>query len=265
MKIAVLFDGAGLARLGLELAGHECEGFELNPIAHYLGTFVGNSGRLGHTRLQDVRDVDLSGYDAIWASPPCQKRSSARTQGDALGAYAEDLLEWSLSLADRFPGKIVWVENIMSQRESENAWGAKWNAAQFLPIPLQNRNRIVGGRYPLPCVFTGYRKAFPKVCPCITATEYKGCASDTRRASRFYGRRLTVDECAHHMGFSVPAEWWKPAFDMTPGRWQHELYRAIGNGVPTHMAFQFGMAAHYAADLTRGEWAWHEPHVPVGN
>lgn len=31
MRIAVLFDGAGLARLGLEQAGHDCTGYELDP------------------------------------------------------------------------------------------------------------------------------------------------------------------------------------------------------------------------------------------
>jgi site-specific DNA-cytosine methylase len=35
MKIAVLFDGAGLARKGLEDSGHECTGFEIDPVSHY--------------------------------------------------------------------------------------------------------------------------------------------------------------------------------------------------------------------------------------
>ncbi len=36
MNIAVLFDGAGLARLGLEQAGHTCTGIELDPLKHML-------------------------------------------------------------------------------------------------------------------------------------------------------------------------------------------------------------------------------------
>lgn len=68
LRIAVLFDGAGLARLGLEEAGHECVGYELNPIAHYLSCFVGKE----NTVLKDVKDItdqEFQGFDAVWASP----------------------------------------------------------------------------------------------------------------------------------------------------------------------------------------------------
>ena len=72
MRIAVLFDGAGLARLGLEQAGHECIGVELDPVAHHLGEFVG----YGKTTLADVRGFEaeelIKWADAVWASPPCQ-------------------------------------------------------------------------------------------------------------------------------------------------------------------------------------------------
>ena len=81
LKIAVLFDGVGLSRLGLENCGHECTGYELNPIAHHLSTFIGS----GNCVLSDVKDVNLSEFDAIWSSPPCQDRSSARTQGNSKG------------------------------------------------------------------------------------------------------------------------------------------------------------------------------------
>jgi site-specific DNA-cytosine methylase len=232
MQIAVLFDGAGLARLGLEQAGHDCTGFELDPLKHRLGQHVGS----GNTYLADVRDVDLSRYDAVWASPPCQWASSARTQGDPVSDYAIDLLQWSLDL----DVPVLWVENIMSQSKANNGWGTPYNAAQFTSVPLQNRNRIIGGHYREPLVYTSYRKAFAGVCPCITATEYKGCASDTRRASRFYGRRLTVDECAYHQGFEIPEAWRETPDGFTPGRWRQNLYEAIGNGVPVYMARGFG-------------------------
>lgn len=239
LKIAVLFDGAGLSRLGLEQAGHECTGFELNPIAHHFSKFVGS----GNCVLSDVRDVDLSKFDAIWASPPCQQRSSARTQGKAIGEYCEDLLEWSLNLKKQFPDKIIWVENVAVQGKKGNDWGKVYNAAQFLNDPIQNRNRIIGGKYPEPEIFREYQKTFKGVCPCITATEYKGCGSDTRRASRFYGRRLTIDECAFHQGFKIPKEWMEKKKEYSESKWKEEIYRCIGNGVPVYMAKAFGEAA----------------------
>lgn len=242
MKIAVLFDGAGLARLGLEQAGHTCTGFELDPWKHYLSKSVGS----GNSVLADVRDVDLTNFDAVWASPPCQMHSIARTQGSPRdqigigGSYSDgDLLAWSEAICGP---NILWVENV--------DWHATrhlpiYNAAQFLEIPIQNRSRRIGGRYPAPQVFRPYTRAFPGICPTITATEFRGCATDRRRASRWYGRKLTVDECAYHMGFSIPNEWRAvpEGWPGTPTQWQYNIYQAIGNGVPVYMAKAFGVAA----------------------
>lgn len=243
MKIAVLFDGAGLARLGLEQAGHECVEYELNPIAHYLSLSVGS----GNCELADVKDVDLIGFHAAWASPPCQGISSART-GEVSSEFSKDdsLLTWSLELKERWPNlDYFWVENVTVQEGSQyNGWGKLYNAAQFLQDPIQNRNRIIGGHYPLPYTLRPYKRAFKGICPCITATEGKGCGSKRdRRASRFYGRRLTVEECAFHQGFQVPKSWYKALPGFTPSKWKDELYKAIGNGVPTYMAKAFGEAA----------------------
>lgn len=242
MKIAVLFDGAGLARLGLEQAGHVCTGIEIDPVKHYLGSFVGT----GNSLLGDVRNFDLTGFDAVWASPPCQTRSPAKSQGspNRVGLHsreyseklAEDMVPWSLSLGQA----ILWVENVVTLGEAP--FGKVWNAAQFLEKPIQNRNRIIGGRYDDPKIFHAYRRAFPGICPTITATEYRGCATDRRRASRFYGRKLSLEECAYHQGFSIPEAWKEPPnwFKGTPRQWLWHQYEAVGNGVPVYMAKAFG-------------------------
>jgi site-specific DNA-cytosine methylase len=243
MKIAVLFDGAGLARLGLEQAGHDCTGYELNPAMHHLSKMVGS----GNSVLADVRDVDLSGYDGVWASPPCQPRSIARNGSEAaITPYASDLLGWSLGLLQqRF--KVVWIENVLSG--AGNGWGATWNAGQFLPVPIQNRNRVIGGYYPIPAVYRAYRRTYSNVCPAILATEYKvgkvnPSLKEQRRAGRFYGRRMTIEECAYHQGFDIPAAWRTSLSGYTEKAWERELYHAIGNGVPVYMARAFGEAAH---------------------
>lgn len=161
MKIAVLFDGAGLARLGLELAGHDCVGFELNPWKHCLSKFVGS----GNCVLADAREVDLAPFDAVWASPPCQTHSIAATQGPpkdqiGLGEFYSDgtLLAWS----EQIEKDILWIENV--------DWHSTrhlpiYNAAQFIDPPIQNRSRRMGGRYVAPNVLRPYKRAEPGICP----------------------------------------------------------------------------------------------------
>jgi len=233
MRIAVLFDGGGLARLGLEQAGHECTGFEIDPVKHYLSQFVGS----GRSVLADVTRYNFNDFDAVWASPPCQRRSAARTQGEPVSPYADELVNWSLSL----PNPVLWVECVPARRRELDGWGTFYNAAQFEEKPRQNRTRIIGGRFPAPSVFRPYARRFPGVSPTITATEWRGCATDQRRASRFYGRRLTLTECAYHQGFDLPVQWFVVPAGWNPGRWKQALYETVGNGVPVYMAKGFGV------------------------
>lgn len=239
MRIAVFFDGAGLARLGLEQAGHDCEGYELDPVKHHLSRYVGS----GQCMLADATTVNLAGFDAIWASPPCQWLSSARTQGDPVSPYATNLLDWALDLMYQYPDKVIWVENVTPLGLHSDLWGYPYNAAQFLEYPLQNRPRIIGGNYIPPEVYRPYQYKYSReldICPTITASEYKGCATDTRRASRYYGRRLTLDECAYHQGFTIPPAWYNRLPGYSTAQWYRVLYEAIGNGVPCYMALAFG-------------------------
>lgn len=145
-----------MARLGLENAGHEVTGFELDYWKFYLGQFVGT----GNCILADATKVDLTKFDAIWASPPCQQRSSARTQGEPISDYSTDYLTWCLQL----PHNPLWVENVTVQNKDGNQWGKIYNLAQFQKNPIQNRNRIIGGRYIEPVTYRPYKKVYPNIC-----------------------------------------------------------------------------------------------------
>ncbi len=262
MNILVLFDGSGLARLGLERAGHYCVGVELDPTKHELSRHVGS----GNCVLGDARHWPelrhhgrlLSGlsFQGVWMSPPCAMRSSAikdltGKNGYRNPEYQGDHLWWCLREAKRF--KVSWIENVTVQGSRGNEWGKTWNAAQFERDPRQCRNRVIGGHHlpPVP-VYREYRRLYQglDICPCVSATEWKGCATDKLRASRWYGRKLSLAECALRQGFPIPAawrhvpSWFMPEYRHRAIHWVRNQYEAIGNGVPIFMAEAFGNAHH---------------------
>lgn len=253
MKIAVLFDGAGLARKGLEDAGHDCTGFEIDPVGHYLSKFLCK----GRSVLGDVRKLDdaflCENFDAIWFSPPCQEHSLAKAKGTKSSMFSDkDLLQWSIDIAGFTKNILItWIENVTHC----SMIAPTYNSAQF-GKSIQSRNRKVGGHYLPPKTEIAYKRSFPELLPAVTATEFKGCATDKRRASRKLGRRLTIEECAEAQQVTIPEEWhnmpeWFTFFTedylfkaysaKNPKlAWKNALYKAIGNGVPCEMAKAFG-------------------------
>lgn len=255
LNILVLFDGAGLAMRGLLDAGHDCTGVEIAPEKAHLSKIL-NPDAKAHI-VADVLSLDMEwikSFDAVWASPPCQSRSLANKGRQSISYLNreknDNLLEWSLSL----PNRVLWVENVIEQG-GNNAWGNYFNAGQFLKTPVQNRQRIIGGRYTMPHLHRGYKPSYQydgwRISPAVTASMAKrlgtirnltsGIRAGTCEA--FYGYAPTLDEVAHLQGLdAIPLEWYDPIEGYSWNKWQANLYEAIGNAVPVYMARAFGEA-----------------------
>ncbi len=68
IRLLDLFCGAGGAAVGLHRCGFEATGVDIHPQKHYPFHFIeGNA-----------LDFPLDGFDAYWASPPCQAYSNLR-------------------------------------------------------------------------------------------------------------------------------------------------------------------------------------------
>lgn len=115
MRALDLFCGAGGAAMGISRAGFDVNGIDIVAQHRYPFPFVEG----------DALDADLSGYDFVWASPPCQAHSPLRYR---TGAQYECFIERT--------------------RAKLREWGGPWVIENVMGAPLRNPIMLCGAMFP---------------------------------------------------------------------------------------------------------------------
>ncbi len=112
-KLLDLFCGAGGAAMGYSLAGFHVTGVDIAPQPNYPFAFV----------QADALEFDLSGFEAIHASPPCQAFTAASNRWRGKGTKADDHPSLVAPIRERLrsAGVPYVIENVVgARRELEN-------------------------------------------------------------------------------------------------------------------------------------------------
>lgn len=99
LRCADLFCGAGGAAVGLHRAGFDVEGWDIKPQKNFPYVF----------HLGDALDADLSGFDFVWASPPCQEHTALRAR---VGKHYECFIERTRAKLEAWGGPYI-LENVV--------------------------------------------------------------------------------------------------------------------------------------------------------
>lgn len=129
-----LFCGSGGASMGLHRAGFDVTGVDINPQPHYPFKFIQG----------DALAQDLTGFDFVWASPPCQ---------------AFTAMQHIRKNADKHPDLIA------PMRDKLTAWGGAWVIENVKGAPLRGAVMLCGTMFGLRIVKHRYfETSFPLPC-----------------------------------------------------------------------------------------------------
>lgn len=176
MKAIDLFCGAGGASMGLHRVGFEVVGVDNRPQPRYPFEF----------RLGDALEADLSGFDFVWASPPCQAHSALKSMPNA--KHHEDL--------------------IPATRDKLKAWGGPWIIENVMGAPLNDPVMLCGTMFDLGTADGRAELRRHRIFESNVALLTMDCRHDAEMVCGVYGghgrdRRRTVGVWGHAGGKSI--------------------------------------------------------------
>jgi C-5 cytosine-specific DNA methylase len=161
VRLLDLFAGAGGAARGYQLAGFHVTGIDINPQPRYAGDeFIQGDA------LEYLATADLSGFDAIHASPPCQ-------------AYA-NVTAWRGQQSDH-------PDLVAATRDALNATGLPWVIENVPEAPIRPDLLLCGSQFGLRVrrhrAFETSPRLFSLIAPCrhrdLLPFMHKGVRSPT--------------------------------------------------------------------------------------
>lgn len=194
MKCADLFCGAGGAAMGLHRAGFDVTGWDIRPQPNYPFAF----------NLGDALAADLSGFDFVWASPPCQAHSNFR------------------HMPNHSPGK--HPDLIPATRAKLQASGLPWIIENVEGSPLVNPCTLCGSSFGL--LVQRHRLFESSMMLMELECEHGRYVADKPSLHRLQGVSRVVGCYGHARGKGDTVALWREAMGIT---WmsRRELSQAI--------------------------------------
>lgn len=198
LKALDLFCGAGAATVGMRQAGYEVTGVDIVDQPYYPARFI-----QGDALDLAALGIRLCDYDLVWASPPCQAFSMARSTPwlSTTPAPAPDLIQQTRQLLAGHPTTII--ENVPGAPLRKDVV-LVWDSFQpNAPLP---RKRIFELSFPPPLVPPPHRRTEPTL---ISAYGYGGGGGGPRmwklRKAHGLPQGTSIAELRQAFG-----AWWLP-------------------------------------------------------
>lgn len=212
MKALDLFCGGGGASWGLMQAGFDVTGVDINPQSNYPFRFI----------QQNALTVDLSGYNLIWASPPCQGYSKHVSSADSPYVKSRGMNE---------PRLIADIRQRLIQSGIpyviENVAGARY----YLESPIE----LCGGMFGLPIARHRWFESSFSINPPIHY-ECRGIAKRFSEDNGWEYRDMSVTGKGRHSGTSAR---WKQIMGIEHDMTQHQIVESIPPAYAKFIGEQF--------------------------